>query len=421
MAGILRGIAMTTITKRLGVLDAPGLNPKPVGQPSETKSSDDTPTVRQSALAHTHHGTDTDHALVVARPTSPPVLPAPSSVQASRPLPQQGGTVPVPAPITLMESERLGKGGYGSVHRATVIAAPDIVPTGDFVRDTLGLPLGKLSAGMEVAAKTCEVRSKKESAQTDALRAFLPHFELSCAAMADPKAAGAQNITRFYGAYLGAATEAGITMVALMEALNGSSLDSFIGGKPLSAYSVFDQLSVLESILAAVAFCHAQGIAHCDIKPANLMLAQPIGAAQMTASGQERCIGDIKLIDFDLAVPADRFLRFKKGTKGYMAPEILAGGTRWDPKQADIFAAGQTFLEVWEGKMCKAWLPLSKRFQDRTPTFLAHLASGDFHAKRLAELVGLLMHPSPEQRPTARDALQIVQGMKEALVVASPA
>jgi len=85
-------------------------------------------------------------------------------------------------------------------------------------------------------------------------------------------------------------------------------------------------------LIGGVAFLHCNGIAHLDIKPANLVA---------------RSSGQIYIIDFDISVCVDgpdALIDRWCGTPGWMAPEI---GDRDGPKRvyspirADLWSCGQ--------------------------------------------------------------------------------
>ncbi|KAG8882958.1 Chromosomal serine/threonine-protein kinase jil-1, partial [Tulasnella sp. 403] len=82
------------------------------------------------------------------------------------------------------------------------------------------------------------------------------------------------------------------------------------------------------NLVEAVAFIHSQSVAHCDLKPDNIVLQWP-----------RPPFGHLYLIDFDNAVDCKAGLSCIDfhGTRGWTAPEV-ADGQRWDPKAADVWA-----------------------------------------------------------------------------------
>lgn len=93
------------------------------------------------------------------------------------------------------------------------------------------------------------------------------------------------------------------------------------------------EFRILRQVADALAFVHAQGVVHKDIKPENVL----VNAKQ-----------EAKLIDFSLAqTKMDRFLQFSKrieGTPLYMAPEQIRG-EKCDPR-ADVYSFGVMTYEI---------------------------------------------------------------------------
>lgn len=97
---------------------------------------------------------------------------------------------------------------------------------------------------------------------------------------------------------------------------------------------------LLRQLLRALDAVHCAGVIHRDVKPANLLLA---------ASGAER--PHLMLTDFGIAVPVDSprmtTTSVVMGTRGYLAPEQLAGA---DPAPGfDLYAAGIVALQLLTG------------------------------------------------------------------------
>lgn len=105
-------------------------------------------------------------------------------------------------------------------------------------------------------------------------------------------------------------------------------------------------LSVLLGVLAALGHAHSRrdplgtplGIVHRDVNPRNVMLSTR---------------GEVKLIDFGVALAADRLEQTEAGkVKGkftYMAPEQLEGRVGVDGR-ADLFAVGLMMTEMINGR-----------------------------------------------------------------------
>ncbi len=126
----------------------------------------------------------------------------------------------------------------------------------------------------------------------------------------------------------------------VMERLLGESLESHMSalhdeGELFTVAEAIDILAPLAEVLAAV---HASGIAHRDVKPANVMLV----------------VGDrVVLTDFGIVAPERSMLRGMPvvGTYEYMAPETITGTTA--PGNAylvDVYAFGVLAFELVAGR-----------------------------------------------------------------------
>ena len=95
-------------------------------------------------------------------------------------------------------------------------------------------------------------------------------------------------------------------------------------------------------ILLGLNYLHDNGIAHRDIKGANVLLS---------AAGED---GHCKLADFGASkrVEANSIVSGLKGTPHWMAPEVIKGQQNdhgW--KKADVWSIGCTAIEMVTGKM----------------------------------------------------------------------
>ncbi len=124
----------------------------------------------------------------------------------------------------------------------------------------------------------------------------------------------------------------------VMTLIEGRDLDAVLeetAGRPLAEAQV---LAWMLQVLDALAYCHAQGVIHRDVKPANIILA-PDGRAY--------------LVDFGIAKPDDpsgtTTIGARATTPGYSPPEQYGGQGRTDAR-SDIYAVGATTYALLTGR-----------------------------------------------------------------------
>ena len=122
------------------------------------------------------------------------------------------------------------------------------------------------------------------------------------------------------------------TYFLVMEFCEGRPLDEIVDSGPLPE----PELQVIyESLRKALEYAHNKDVIHRDVKPSNMI--------QLTT-------GEVKLMDFGLAIPIDELGTSKgiSGTSRYLAPEVLS----YQPPsiKSDYFSAGMTMLELMIGR-----------------------------------------------------------------------
>jgi eukaryotic-like serine/threonine-protein kinase len=143
---------------------------------------------------------------------------------------------------------------------------------------------------------------------------------------------------------------------------------------------------------AALAAAHAVGIAHRDVKPGNILLADN-GTVKITDFGISRALDD-GTVTTQTGMLA--------GTPAYLAPEIARGD---DPTRAsDVFSLGSTLYHAVEGRP-----PFGTN--NGNPLALLHqVASGNVpqpkKAGPLTPALLSLMQVDPKTRPTMSDAVK---------------
>jgi len=116
-----------------------------------------------------------------------------------------------------------------------------------------------------------------------------------------------------------------------MKLVQGQPLDQLLrSGLPAA-----ERLRIFARIGEAVAFAHARGVIHCDLKPGNIMVG-PFG---------EALVLDWGLALVHTAAGGGAAPGMRAGTEGFMAPEQQGGGAL--DARTDVFALGR-LLERFE-------------------------------------------------------------------------
>jgi serine/threonine protein kinase len=129
-----------------------------------------------------------------------------------------------------------------------------------------------------------------------------------------------------------------------MKLVRGAPLDA------MPAVSLSSGLEIIERICEAVAFAHAHGVIHRDLKPQNVMvgpfgevLVMDWGVAKLAAVPDS--LGSADRVDSPTVGPATGH-GVVLGTPGYMAPEQAAGATALVDARADVYAIGAILQDL---------------------------------------------------------------------------
>jgi tetratricopeptide (TPR) repeat protein len=123
-----------------------------------------------------------------------------------------------------------------------------------------------------------------------------------------------------------------------MEWLDGEDLASRLAHRRLN---VAESLHVMRRAIGALAFAHARGLVHRDVKPSNIFILQ----------GD---LDQVRLVDFGIAhisrdQPRLTMTGVVLGTPGYIAPEQLESRGEGDPR-IDVFSLGCVLFECLTGR-----------------------------------------------------------------------
>lgn len=140
----------------------------------------------------------------------------------------------------------------------------------------------------------------------------------------------------------------------VLEYCADGDLYHYTSKQPDKRMSCVDALSIVSQVASAVAFLHAQNLAHRDLSLENTLL-----------SG-----GTCKIADFGLSTEANRACVDRVGKAYYMAPEVVAPGVAYDPKAADVWSLGILMFVLVTGS------PLVALASVDNPAFLSYRKFG---------------------------------------------
>jgi len=129
--------------------------------------------------------------------------------------------------------------------------------------------------------------------------------------------------------------ECGDEVLIVLEFVRGETLEAL--AERTSPMPIAQAVPIVDAVLSALAHTHRAGIAHCDIKPANVMLTEQ---------------GIVKVMDFGTARAqgAERgTASYLHGTPAYMPPEQLLGHEL--DGRTDLYAVGVLFYRLVTGAL----------------------------------------------------------------------
>jgi len=147
-------------------------------------------------------------------------------------------------------------------------------------------------------------------------------------------------------------------------------------------------------IASGIAYCHEMRVAHCDLKPENVVISES-GWAKIVDFGQS----------LDLAEQVDA-LQSPRGTMPFTAPEVMLLKADWNPRAADVWSFAVIVVEMlcgvhafvrlmgWVGRDLMIVSKLTQRANDLQIFFAKDETNA--HANALAIIAGRCREQPPE-------------------------
>jgi tetratricopeptide (TPR) repeat protein len=232
--------------------------------------------------------------------------------------------------------------------------------------------------------------------------------------------------------------DSGLPFLA-MKLVRGETLEALLQRRASPQEDLPRFLSIFEQVCQAVAFAHARGVIHRDLKPLNVMVGQ-FGEVQVMDWGVAKLLrpsdgaGEPPARNGGLAAPPGQAGGVTQagtavGTPGYMAPEQARGELDRIDRRSDVFGLGAILYQVLTGKQPFAGPDALEQ--------LLHAAAGELDEAfarlegcgadaGLVALARACLNPAPEQRPgdaaeVARRVADYQRGVQERLQAAERA
>src|SRR5687767_7418735 len=177
-----------------------------------------------------------------------------------------------------------------------------------------------------------------------------------------------------------------------MPLVDGSSVRARLANGPLS---ITETVNILREVARALAYAHANGVVHRDIKPDNVLLTG--GSATVTDFGIAKALSAARVEGPESPTRTAR--GSSSGTPAYMAPEQAAG----DPStnhRADVYSFGCMAYELLTGQPPFAGLTVHQLFaahMGAKAVFVSDVRPDTPPA--LADLVMRCLEKAPDNRP----------------------
>ncbi len=151
----------------------------------------------------------------------------------------------------------------------------------------------------------------------------------------------------------------------LMKLVGGKTLRRLLAERSEGTIGLSDLLPIYEQICQTLAYVHAQGVIHRDIKPDNVMVGDH-GEVQVMDWGLAKILRDAAKDPREIEKPAVRDSHFAQemltgseaktqagttlGTPAYLAPEQAQGRLDEVDQRSDVFGLGALLCEILTGE-----------------------------------------------------------------------
>mgnify|MGYP004627789903 CR=1 FL=1 len=184
----------------------------------------------------------------------------------------------------------------------------------------------------------------------------------------------------------------------------------FLSIEQISVLSEEKKRTLFKAILYSIMQVHSRGIVHSDLKPENIMIKQ-------TAAG----FCTAKIIDFDSGFFEYDIPEEIVGDQRYFSPEAVLRNDERDVPigvKSDIFALGLLFHQYWCGDFPTF---KSKEYDYASIALLNHsnLVLSPELPSDIRELISNMLAKYQDKRPTAREALDFLQGPENHVIVST--
>ncbi|XP_007537392.1 serine/threonine-protein kinase PAK 6 isoform X2 [Erinaceus europaeus] len=206
------------------------------------------------------------------------------------------------------------------------------------------------------------------------------------------------NVVEMYKSYL-----VGEELWVLMEFLQGGALTDIVSQVRLNEEQI---ATVCEAVLQALAYLHAQGVIHRDIKSDSILLTLD---------------GRVKLSDFGFCAQISKDVPKRKslvGTPYWMAPEVISRSLY--ATEVDIWSLGIMVIEMVDGEppyFSDSPVQAMKRLRNSPPP---RLKNSHKVSPVLRDFLDRMLVRNPQERATAQELLDhpflLQTGLPECLV-----